>query len=52
VTRQTWRTPEGLPEATIDFLIPMSQPGDRPGGIRHLESDFAAIIMPGLQLVA
>ena len=52
MTRQTWRTPHGLPEATIDFLIPRSQPGDKAGGIRNLEKDFAAIIMTGLEVVA
>ena len=48
-TRQRWRI-EGPPRMTVDFLIPPSLPTDRPGSLRSIESDFAAIIAPGLHL--
>ena len=35
---------------TVDFLIPPSLEGDQGGVLRHIENDFAAIIMPGLRL--
>ena len=35
---------------TIDFLIPASLPTDKGGRLRHIESDFAAIITPGLEM--
>ena len=35
---------------TIDFLIPPVQESDKGGQIRNLESDFSAIIVPGLEL--
>jgi hypothetical protein len=34
----------------VDFLIGPSLPNDKPGGIRNIEQDFAAIIAPGLHL--
>lgn len=48
-TLQRWRARdrEGV---TIDFLVPPAQPGDRGGTLRHFESDFAALITPGLHL--
>jgi hypothetical protein len=52
VIRQRWRTPRGLPQVTIDFLIPPSLPDDQAGRLRHLEDDFAAIIIPALDVVA
>ncbi len=33
----------------VDFLIPPANQEDRPGSLRNLEQDFAAIITPGLQ---
>jgi len=47
-SRQTW----GLPEAriTIDFLIPPTPDGARPGRLQNLEPDFAAIVTPALPL--
>lgn len=35
---------------TIDFLIPPVEEGDQGGHIRNLESDFSALIVPGLDL--
>lgn len=46
---QRWRM-KGQGKVTIDFLIPPSLPGDRGGKIRHLDSDLAAIIAPGLDV--
>jgi hypothetical protein len=48
-TRQRWRI-DGPPRVTVDFLIAPSRPADRPGMLRDIESDFAAIIAPGLHL--
>lgn len=48
-TRQRWRI-DGPPKVTVDFLIPPSMAADRPGTLRNIESDFAAIIAPGLHL--
>ena len=48
-TRQRWKI-EGTTRVTVDFLIAPSLPGDKPGTLRHLEKDFAAIIAPGLHL--
>jgi hypothetical protein len=47
-TRHRWRHDES--GVTVDFLIPPSEDGDRGGTIRHLEADFAAVIIPGLSL--
>ena len=49
VTHQRWKI-DGPPKVTLDFLIPPSQPADKGGRLRHLQSDFAAIIAPGLRL--
>ncbi len=48
---QTWtiRGNQGQ-EVTIDFLIGPASEADRPAGIKHLESDFGAVITPGLNL--
>jgi hypothetical protein len=48
-TRQRWKI-DGPPKVTVDFLIPPSLPDDRPGKLRNIEKDFAAIIAPGLHL--
>jgi hypothetical protein len=48
-TRQRWRI-EGEESATVDFLIQPSRPDDRPGKLRSIEADFAAVIAPGLHL--
>lgn len=48
-TRQRWRI-NGREKVTVDFLIPPSLPDDRGGTLRNIESDFAAIIAPGLHL--
>jgi len=49
-TRQRWtiRGPAG--RATVDFLVPPGREDDRGGTIRSIESDFAAVIAPGLRL--
>jgi hypothetical protein len=49
LTRQRWRL-RSAGEVTIDFLIPPSTDADQGGTIRNIESDFAAIIAPGLAL--
>jgi len=48
-TRQRWKI-ERAEKVTIDFLIPPTLPGDTGGELRDIESDFAAIIAPGLHL--
>lgn len=48
-TRQRWKI-EGEGNVTVDFLIPPSLPDDKPGRLRNIEGDFAAIIAPGLHL--
>ena len=48
-TRQRWRI-DGHVRMTVDFLIAPSLPGDKPGRLRNIEQDFAAIIAPGLHL--
>ncbi|HLF93667.1 MAG TPA: hypothetical protein VJB14_09395 [Planctomycetota bacterium] len=51
VVRQRWALEvSGTERVTVEFLIPPSDPSDRPGSLRNLEGDFAAIITPGLQL--
>ncbi|MFA5763116.1 MAG: nucleotidyl transferase AbiEii/AbiGii toxin family protein [Bacilli bacterium] len=47
--RQTWHMSEGS-GVTIDFLIAPTSDTDRPGHLRDIEGDFAAVITPGLQL--
>lgn len=37
-------------EVTVDFLIPPSLSEDKGGELRHIESNFAAVITPGLRL--
>ncbi|MBX3207417.1 MAG: hypothetical protein KF764_20380 [Labilithrix sp.] len=48
-TRQRWKI-DGPPKVTVDFLIAPSLESDRPGKLRNIEKDFAAIIAPGLHL--
>jgi hypothetical protein len=48
-TRQRWKI-DGPPKVTVDFLIAPSREDDRPGTLRNIERDFAAIIAPGLHL--
>lgn len=50
VTRQRWKIDRDHQKATVDFLIPPSLDDDRPGDLRDLEHDFAAVIAPGLAL--
>jgi hypothetical protein len=47
-TRQRW-TITNSGTVTVDFLIPPSREGDRPGKLRDIEPEFAAIIAPGLR---
>jgi len=47
--RQTWAL-EGQDRVTLDFLIPPSRDGDQGGRLRNIEPDFAAFIIPGLDL--
>ena len=49
LTRQRWRIAE--PHlVTVDFLIEPSGEADIGGNLRNIETDFAAIITPGLHL--
>lgn len=47
-TRQRWAI-SNAERVTIDFLIQPTLEGDKPGKLRDLEPDFAAIIAPGLR---
>jgi predicted nucleotidyltransferase len=49
-TNQRWSIEEDGQKVTVDFLIPPTQKEDKGGTLRNLESDFAAIIVPGLKL--
>ena len=49
-TNQRWSIEENGQRVTVDFLIPPTQDEDKGGKLRNLESDFAAIIVPGLKL--
>jgi Domain of unknown function (DUF1814). len=52
IRRQTWRSDPALgTPVTIDFLIPRSPQQPRNVRLQNLESDFAAVIADGLQLV-
>lgn len=44
---QCWR--HGERDVTIDFLIPPTSPKDKPGRLKNLAANFAAIIAPGLR---
>ncbi len=46
-TAQRWRSAQGV---TVDFLIPPTKEDDRGGRLRHLDENFAAFIIPGLEL--
>ena len=46
---QTWTTGTAHP-VTVDFLISPIEETDKGGDPRHLESDLAAIVTPGLEL--
>ncbi len=47
IITQRWKSPEGV---LVDFLIPPTTDSDEAGKLKNLESDFAAIITPGLEL--
>ena len=49
LTRQRWCLSSAA-DATVDFLIQPSRHGDRGGTLRNIESDFGAIVTPGLHL--
>jgi hypothetical protein len=51
ITMQRWRVVDDH-SLTIDFLVSPASPEEeeREGKIRHIESDFAAVIVPGLHL--
>ena len=48
-TFQRWKL-EKFIDATIDFLIPQTSQNDIGGSIKHFETDFGAVITPGLEL--
>ena len=49
-TSQRWRFAKH-PELKLDFLIPPLEDSDRGGRLKNLGKDFAAFIIPGLELV-
>lgn len=49
LTNQRWKVKD-FGHVTVDFLIPPSDDTDRGGGLKHIQSDFAAIVTPGLRL--
>ena len=50
-TRQRWKfEAKGKGKVTVDFLIAPTDEKERGGTIRNIESDFAAIVTPGLSL--
>jgi len=49
VTRQRWKI-EDIVKMTVDFLIQPTRADDQGGKLRDIESDFAALIAPGLHL--
>lgn len=46
---QTWIAP-GPHSVTVDFLVPPAENAAAGGTVHHFESDFAAIVTPGLDL--
>ena len=46
---QTWTAPEPFP-VRVDFLIAPDDDATQGGTLRHIESDLAAIVTPGLDL--
>jgi hypothetical protein len=48
LTRQRWRHP--LSSATVDFLLPPVRDDQVGGALQSLESDLAAVVVPGLPL--
>jgi hypothetical protein len=48
-TNHRWKHTE-FEKLTLDFLISPVEESDTGGGIRNLENDFSAIIIPGLEL--
>lgn len=49
LTHQRWKV-EASEHVTVDFLIPPSDDRDRGGRLKRIQSDFAAIVTPGLRL--
>jgi hypothetical protein len=49
LTNQRWKI-DGPEKVTMDFLIPPSRPSATGGTLHNLETDFAAVIAPGLDL--
>lgn len=49
LTNQRWKIKD-FGHVTVDFLIPPSDDRDQGGRLKHIQSDFAAIITPGLRL--
>ena len=46
---QRWRM-SACEKVTVDFLIPPSDTTEKGGKLKHIRSDFAAIVTPGLRL--
>ena len=50
-THQRWRREARSSRAArVDFLIPPSSRDAIPGGTQHLENDFAAFVIPGVEM--
>lgn len=45
-TSHRWR----LKDVTVDFLMPITKENEKPGRLKHLEKEFAAITMEGVEL--
>jgi len=48
-TFQRWRLNNSI-DVTVDFLIPLTTMGEIGGDVKHLDTDFGAVITPGLEL--
>ena len=49
LTHQRWKVKDSE-NVTVDFLIAPADDGERGGTLKHIQSDFAAIVTPGLRL--
>lgn len=48
-TFQRWKLNNSI-DVTVDFLIPQTTKGEVGGYLKHLDTDFGAVITPGLEL--
>ncbi len=50
LTNHRWQIEANGSKVTIDFLIPPTTKGEKPGSVKNLEGDFGALISSGLSL--